>query len=223
MTDRRFDLKTINTMGIVDPDSNYCFGEGGAGTYSDGKLFTRSTKRGDVRKILSILVQHGAIQDILVNAHPHIGSNNLPRIIKAIRNTILNCQGEIHFNSRITDIVMEDGKILGVRTRDREFTGDAVILATGHSARDIYSLLDGHGILLEAKSFAMGVRVEHPQELINEIQYGSQYGKNMKNSMSAHCQLFPGLPGRQDRSLLFLHVPWRYAGSCGNSPLGSLF
>ena len=170
--ERRFDLKTLQTDGKVNPDSNYCFGEGGAGTYSDGKLYTRSTKRGDVKKILSILVHHGAIPDILVNAHPHIGSNKLPRIIQAMRETILNCNGRIHFNSRVTGLILKEGRILGVGTDDQEFRADAVILATGHSARDIYELLDRNQILLEAKPYAMGVRVEHPQELINTIQYG---------------------------------------------------
>lgn len=169
--ERRFDLKTLQTRGEINPDSNYCFGEGGAGTYSDGKLYTRSTKRGDVKKILSILVQHGAIRDILVNAHPHIGSNKLPRIIQAIRDTILNCNGEIRFNSRVTDLMIRNGKIYGVRTEHQEFEADAIILATGHSARDIYELLDKNEILLESKPYAMGVRVEHPQELINAIQY----------------------------------------------------
>jgi uncharacterized FAD-dependent dehydrogenase len=170
---RRYDLKAINARGVVDPDSNYCFGEGGAGTYSDGKLYTRSTKRGDVKQILSILVQHGAVPDILVNAHPHIGSNRLPKIIEAIRNTIVQCHGEIHFNSRVTELLLGQNKIMGVATRDKEFTADGVILATGHSARDIYQLLRRHRILLEAKPYAMGVRVEHPQELINAIQYGT--------------------------------------------------
>ncbi len=171
--ERRFDLKTLQTEGAVNPDSNYCFGEGGAGTYSDGKLYTRSTKRGDVKKILSVLVRHGAIQDILVNAHPHIGSNKLPKIIQAIRDTILNCRGEIHFNSRVTDFILKNRQILGVRTKNSEFQAHAVILATGHSARDIYELLDKNQILMEAKPYAMGVRVEHPQELINAIQYGT--------------------------------------------------
>ena len=170
--ERRFDLKTLQTKGDVNPNSNYCFGEGGAGTYSDGKLYTRSTKRGDIKKILSILVQHGAIPDIMVNAHPHIGSNKLPRIIQAIRDTILKCNGRIHFNSRVMDLMIRNGKIQGVRTEYKEFEADAVILATGHSARDIYELLDKNHILLEAKPYAMGVRVEHPQELINAIQYG---------------------------------------------------
>ncbi len=170
--ERRFDLKPLHTAGLVNPDSNYCFGEGGAGTYSDGKLYTRSTKRGDVTKILSVLVHHGAIQDILVNAHPHIGTNRLPQIIQKIRETILACNGQIHFNARVTGLMIQDQKIFGVSTRDNEFSGDAVILATGHSARDIYQMLESRGILLEEKPFAMGVRVEHPQQLINEIQYG---------------------------------------------------
>ncbi|GAB6143196.1 NAD(P)/FAD-dependent oxidoreductase [Desulfocicer niacini] len=171
--ERRFDLKKINTDGIVDPDSNYCFGEGGAGTYSDGKLYTRSLKRGNVRKILSLLVQHGADKDILVNAHPHIGSNRLPRIIAAIRKTIVQCGGEIHFNTRITDLELEKGRMVGVNSRNTSFQTRAVILATGHSSRDIYQLLRRKNILLEAKPFALGVRVEHPQELINQIQYGT--------------------------------------------------
>lgn len=170
--ERRFDLKTINTDGICHPDSNYCFGEGGAGTYSDGKLFTRATKRGSVKEVLSVLVQHGAAVDILVDAHPHIGSNRLPKIIAAMRKTILECNGEIHFNTRITDLIISERAVKGVRSNDREFPGDAVILATGHSARDVYELLDRHGIRLEAKPFALGVRVEHPQALINTIQYG---------------------------------------------------
>lgn len=174
--ERRFDLKTLNTDGICDPDSNYCFGEGGAGTYSDGKLYTRSTKRGDVKKILSALVQHGADQGILVDAHPHIGSNRLPRIVAAMRKTILDCGGEVHFNSRVTDLILEKGAVRGVRTRDAEYLAGAVILATGHSARDVYELLDRLGIALEAKPFAMGVRVEHPQTLINAIQYGRHAG-----------------------------------------------
>ncbi|MBI9088838.1 MAG: FAD-dependent oxidoreductase [Desulfobacterium sp.] len=169
--ERRFDLKTINTDGTIHPDSNYCFGEGGAGTYSDGKLFTRSTKRGDVKKMLSILVHHGAVRDILINAHPHVGSNRLPKIIESMRNTILECNGEIHFNARVMDLIIKEGAIKGVTTRDGEYPADAVVLATGHSARDIYDLLDQKGILLEAKSYAMGVRVEHPQALIDSIQY----------------------------------------------------
>ena len=174
---RRFDLKPLNRNGICDPDSNYCFGEGGAGTYSDGKLYTRSTKHGNIRDILSLLVQHGAFQDILIDAHPHIGSNRLPKIIAAIRKTILNNGGEIYFNDRVIDLILSGKTIKGVRTKEREFLADAVILATGHSARDIYYLLDQKGIQLEAKPYAMGVRVEHPQKLINRIQYGRHADK----------------------------------------------
>ena len=167
-------MRAINQDHFVNEDSNYCFGEGGAGTYSDGKLYTRSTKRGDVNKILKILVQHGATPDIMVDAHPHIGSNKLPGVVKQLRETILNCGGEIHFNSRVTDFIMKDKKAVGVIANEKEYTGDAVMLATGHSARDIYFLLHRHNIKLEPKPFAIGVRIEHPQELINEIQYHSK-------------------------------------------------
>lgn len=169
---RRKDLRAIQQFGKVDPDSNYCFGEGGAGTYSDGKLYTRSTKRGDVNRILNLLVQHGAHQEILIDAHPHIGSNKLPKLVENIRETVLSCGGEIYFNSRVTDFIVEQNKIKGVVVNDeKEFLFDAVILATGHSARDIFYLLNKKEIKLEAKSFAMGVRIEHPQNLIDEIQY----------------------------------------------------
>ncbi|MFO7446405.1 MAG: FAD-binding protein [Ignavibacteriaceae bacterium] len=169
---RRRDLKAIQQFHTVNPDSNYCFGEGGAGTYSDGKLYTRSTKRGDIKKMLNILVQHGAQEDILIDAHPHIGSNRLPDVVKAIRETVLECGGDIHFNSRVTDLIIEDNKIKGVLANEsEEYTGDAVILATGHSSRDIYHLLHKKSIKIEPKPFAMGVRIEHPQNLINEIQY----------------------------------------------------
>jgi uncharacterized FAD-dependent dehydrogenase len=176
VTARRFDLKTINRDRICHPDSNYCFGEGGAGTYSDGKLYTRATKRGNVREIMALLVQHGAAPDILVDAHPHIGSNRLPKIIAAIRDTILSCGGEIHFNTRVTGLMLAHGRVMGVTTPSREFPSPAVVLATGHSAREIYYLLDDLGIRLAAKPFAMGVRVEHPQALINAIQYGRHAG-----------------------------------------------
>lgn len=172
---RRHDLKAIQQDGIVNPDSNYCFGEGGAGTYSDGKLYTRSTKRGDVKRILNLLVEHGANEDILIDAHPHIGSNRLPKIILEIRNTILKYGGEIHFDSSVTDFIIDNSKIKGVIVnKSSEFIGDSVILATGHSARDIYYLLHKHKVELEAKPFAMGVRIEHPQQLIDSIQYNSQ-------------------------------------------------
>ena len=169
---RRKDLRAIQQLHKVNPDSNYCFGEGGAGAYSDGKLYTRATKRGNIKKILNILVQHGANPDILIDSHPHIGSNKLPKVVKSIRGTIINCGGEIHFNSRVTDFIFKEGKALGVIVNDdEEFTGDAVILATGHSARDIYYLLNNKKVKLEPKAFAMGVRIEHPQPIINEIQY----------------------------------------------------
>ncbi|MFO7526532.1 MAG: FAD-binding protein [Ignavibacteriaceae bacterium] len=171
---RRRDLRAIQQEHIVNPDSNYCFGEGGAGTYSDGKLYTRSTKRGDVKKILDVLVHHGADPDIRINAHPHIGSNLLPKIVAAVRKTILNSGGEIHFNSRVTDLILNENKITGVKVNDaEEYSGDSVILATGHSARDIYYLLHKKKIRIEPKAFSMGVRVEHPQALINKIQYHS--------------------------------------------------
>jgi len=172
VSERKRDIAAIHGEHIVDPDSNYGFGEGGAGTFSDGKLYTRSKKRGDVRKILEVLNFHGAQDEILIDAHPHIGTNVLPRVIIAIRNTILNAGGEIHFSSRITDLVIRNHEAKGVVLLDGSIVeGIAVILATGHSSRDIYRMLHGNGILLEAKPFAVGVRVEHPQELIDRIQY----------------------------------------------------
>ncbi|NUO02170.1 MAG: FAD-binding protein [Saprospiraceae bacterium] len=170
---RRRDLRAIQQFGEVNPDSNYCFGEGGAGTYSDGKLYTRSHKRGDIYKALRLLVEHGAPGDILVDAHPHIGSNKLPGVVANIRETILHYGGEVHFNSKVTDLIVQAGKIAGIVVNDKtEHFADAVILATGHSARDIYYLLHRKGIRLEAKPFALGVRIEHPQPLIDRIQYG---------------------------------------------------
>ncbi|MCB0662564.1 MAG: FAD-binding protein, partial [Saprospiraceae bacterium] len=169
---RRRDLRAIQQFGIVDPDSNYCFGEGGAGTYSDGKLYTRSHKRGSIYKALKLLVEHGADPDIMVDAHPHIGSNKLPKIVQNIRESIESFGGEVHFNSRVTDFLLKDGKIEGVVVNGKdEHKGDAVILATGHSARDIYYLLHKRGIEMEVKPFALGVRIEHPQPLIDKIQY----------------------------------------------------
>jgi uncharacterized protein len=169
---RRRDLAVINKEGIINPESNYCFGEGGAGTYSDGKLYTRSTKRGDVYKVLSILVHFGADEKILYEAHPHIGTNKLPHIITSIRNKIIEYGGEVLFEKKVIDFIIEKEMITGVRTADEEIlNADAVILATGHSARDIFKLLHAKKILIEAKPFAMGVRVEHPQALIDTVQY----------------------------------------------------
>lgn len=169
--ERRRDLARITRDLQVNEDSNYCFGEGGAGTYSDGKLYTRSSKRGDVMRILHILVKYGAQPDILFEAHPHIGTNKLPHIISAIRNQILACGGEVHFNSRVTDLILNNNAIAGLRVNNEVHTFKQVILATGHSARDVYEMLHRQKILIEPKPFALGVRVEHPQALIDQIQY----------------------------------------------------
>lgn len=169
---RRRDLAVLNKQGIVNSESNYCFGEGGAGTYSDGKLYTRSTKRGDVERILNILVQFGAHERILYEAHPHIGTNKLPEIITAIREQICSCGGEFLFEQKVTDLLIQNDSIHAVKTASGDiFNADAVILATGHSARDIFELLHDKNILIEAKPFALGVRVEHPQSIIDSIQY----------------------------------------------------
>ncbi|MFV9552248.1 NAD(P)/FAD-dependent oxidoreductase [Algibacter sp. PT7-4] len=170
--DRRRDLKAINQDHFVNEDSNYCFGEGGAGTYSDGKLYTRSLKRGDVRRIFENLVYHGATNQILVDAHPHIGTNKLPKVVQNIRETIIKYGGEVHFETRVTDFVIKEDKIKAIQLQNgNELTVQEVILATGHSARDIFYLLNKRHIAIEAKSFAMGVRVEHPQHIIDAIQY----------------------------------------------------
>lgn len=169
---RRRDLANINKEHIVDPDSNYCFGEGGAGTYSDGKLYTRSKKRGDVRRILEILVAHGASEDILQDTHPHIGTNKLPKVIADMRETIVSRGGQIYFDSRVTDFTLKKGEIKGVVLSTGErYEGEGVVLATGHSARDIFELLSRRQIEIDSKPFALGVRVEHPQLLIDRIQY----------------------------------------------------
>lgn len=170
--ERRRDLALLNREGTIDPDSNYCFGEGGAGTYSDGKLYTRSNKRGDVDRILSLLVQFGADERILYESHPHIGTNKLPGIISAIRDHIRACGGEVHFSERVTDLETAEGRIRSVLTASgNRIEADGFILATGHSARDIFRLLHRRNILILAKPFALGVRVEHPQALIDSIQY----------------------------------------------------
>ncbi|MCC8359342.1 NAD(P)/FAD-dependent oxidoreductase [Salinimicrobium sediminilitoris] len=169
---RRRDLKKLNIEHVVNEDSNYCFGEGGAGTYSDGKLYTRSKKRGDVNRILELLVAFGATNQILVEAHPHIGTNKLPAIIQDITKTIIDHGGEVLFNSRVTDILLQSEEIEGVVLMDgRKIVAKKLILATGHSARDIFTLLYNKKIFIEAKPFALGVRVEHPQALIDQIQY----------------------------------------------------
>jgi len=171
---RRRDIAALNKRGIVDPESNYCFGEGGAGTYSDGKLYTRAQKRGPVRSVLETLVAHGADPDILVDARPHVGSNRLPKIVTALRETLASAGSEIRFESRIDDLIVDDGAVRAVRTGGGdERPVAAVVLATGHSARDVYRIAATHGCPLEAKPFAVGVRVEHPQPLIDRAQYGA--------------------------------------------------
>jgi uncharacterized FAD-dependent dehydrogenase len=189
---RRRDLKAIQQLGIVDPHSNYCFGEGGAGTYSDGKLYTRSSKRGDIDTVLKLFVEHGADSNILVEAHPHIGTNKLPGIVGNMRETIIHYGGEVIFDAYVNDFILENNEMKGVIVNDSiEYRADAVILATGHSARDIYYLLQSKGILIEIKPFALGVRVEHPQSIIDEIQYGrSDRGEFLPPaSYSLTCQV----------------------------------
>jgi len=169
---RRRDLAAIHKEHIVNPESNYCFGEGGAGTYSDGKLYTRSTKRGDVRSVLETLVQFGASPDILIDAHPHIGTNKLPKIIAAMRDKIIECGGEVHFNKKMTDLTIKNGMLESITTAEGEvLKAKGFILATGHSARDIFQLLSSKKILLEFKPFALGVRAEHPQAIVDAVQY----------------------------------------------------
>ena len=177
--ERKYDIAKLGREQIVNPNSNWCFGEGGAGTYSDGKLYTRSTKRGDVSAVLRTFVAHGADPDIMLDAHAHIGTDRLSGIIANMRHTIEEAGGEYHFNTRVSDLIVKDGRVCGVIDADgNHIEGKAVILATGHSARDIYLMFHRHSWLLEAKPFALGVRVEHPQQLINEIQYhGKGYSK----------------------------------------------
>lgn len=174
---RRIELASISRTGKVVPDSNYCFGEGGAGAYSDGKLFTRSKKRGNVREILEILHQHGASEDILIDSHPHIGSDKLPEVIKNIRKTIERCGGKVMFHAKVTELIYGNGIVSGVVTENGERFEGPVILATGHSARDIYRMLHKAGITIEAKSLAIGVRLEHPQNMIDCLQYHRKDGR----------------------------------------------
>lgn len=175
--ERKEDLAKISREHKVDPESNYSFGEGGAGAYSDGKLYTRSKKRGNVDKILNVFCQHGASTSILIDAHPHIGTDKLPRVIENMRNTILECGGEVHFKTRMDAIIIEKNKVLGIETKDgRTFRGP-VILATGHSARDVYRWLYANGVKMETKGLAVGVRLEHPSMLIDQIQYHNKNGR----------------------------------------------
>ena len=184
---RRKDIAKISREHLVNPESNYSFGEGGAGAFSDGKLYTRSKKRGNVDKILNVFCQHGASTSILIDAHPHIGTDKLPRVIEAMRNTIIRCGGEVHFQTKMTDILIEGEKVKGIRyecsdesshlQKNGEIHASAIILATGHSARDVYRWLHANSIEIEAKDLAVGVRLEHPAELIDQIQYHNKYGK----------------------------------------------
>lgn len=175
---RRLDIASISRRQVVDPDSNYCFGEGGAGTFSDGKLFTRSKKRGNVREILELLVQHGASPDILIDSHPHIGSDRLPHIMKAIRHTITESGGEVRFDTKAERLLISPEKaVMGIATSYGEEIKGKVLLATGHSARDVYRMLHGQGVKLEPKGLAIGVRLEHPQKTIDAIQYHSPQGR----------------------------------------------
>jgi len=178
ISERKKDVALLNRNQGLNPESNYAYGEGGAGTFSDGKLYTRSHKRGDFRKFLEVLHFHGASDDILIDAHPHVGTDKLPTVIKNIRQTIINAGGDVLFNTRVDDLLIEDTRITGVVTSDGQtIHAEAVILATGHSARDVYHMLHNRAIMLEAKTWAMGVRVEHPQELIDQIQYHSPEGR----------------------------------------------
>lgn len=169
---RKYDISTLNRGVSLNEDSNYCFGEGGAGTFSDGKLYTRSNKRGSVYDILRTLVEHGANPEILYDAHPHIGTDKLPNIIASMRRAIIQAGGEVLFNKRVTDLLIKDHKIYGVTDQNgNEYLANAVILATGHSARDIFEMVSNKGLIIETKPFALGIRIEHPQQLIDSIQY----------------------------------------------------
>ena len=174
--ERRKDIARISREHDVNPESNYSFGEGGAGAFSDGKLYTRSKKRGSVEKILNVFCQHGASTSILVDAHPHIGTDKLPKVIEAMRNTIIACGGEVHFETKMNSLIIEDDRVVGIEAGGKLFRGP-VILATGHSARDVYRWLAFNGVEIEAKDIAVGVRLEHPAELIDKIQYHNKYGK----------------------------------------------
>lgn len=212
---RRRDLAILNKEGIVDPNSNYCFGEGGAGTYSDGKLYTRSKKRGDVLKAIQWFVHFGADPDILVDAHPHIGTNKLPQLIVAIRETILKYGGEIHFNARLTDININEGSVKGIVVNESEhYDFEQVVLATGHSARDVFELLHRKGIRIEAKAFALGVRIEHAQELIDHIQYHGRV--NDEFLPPASYSLVEQVDGRGVYS--FCMCPGGIIAPCATSP-----
>lgn len=193
--ERGKDMARIARESIVDPDSNYCFGEGGAGAYSDGKLYTRSKKRGPVDEILKIFVCHGASGEIMVDAHPHIGTDRLPKVIKAIRETIIRSGGEVRFSTRVEDLIITDGEVRGVITAGGATVAGPVILATGHSARDVYHMLHERGVAIEPKGIAVGVRLEHPQQLIDRIQYHNPGGRG-KYLPAAEYSMLTRVDGR---------------------------
>lgn len=212
---RKQDIAQLNRNKEINPESNYCFGEGGAGTFSDGKLYTRSKKKGNVQQILETFYFHGANENILYEAHPHIGSDNLPLIVENMRKTIISHGGEVHFGKKLTELLIEDDRIKGCRTEDGSvFEADALILATGHSAHDVFGMLHRQGIELESKGFAMGVRVEHSQELIDSIQYHSR--KRNKFLPSAAYSLVEQVNGRGVYS--FCMCPGGHIVPAGTSP-----
>jgi uncharacterized protein len=217
---RRYDLAAINKDHIVDPDSNYCFGEGGAGTYSDGKLYTRSKKRGDVQRIMEILVAHGAKDEILFDAHPHIGTNKLPKLVAALRESIKLAGGEVYFQTRVTDFVLAGNELKGVRAENGEvFDGRAFILATGHSARDIFRLLNDKKVLIEAKPFALGVRVEHRQRLIDSIQYHCQGERSAYLPAAAYALVHQAkIDGRNKGVFTFCMCPGGFIVPAATAP-----
>ncbi|MDE5659870.1 MAG: FAD-dependent monooxygenase [Muribaculaceae bacterium] len=212
---RRVDMAAISREGKVDPESNYCFGEGGAGAYSDGKLYTRSKKRGPVDKVLGILVAHGAHPDILVDAHPHIGSDKLPGVIKAIREHIIACGGDVRFQARVDSLIIDGDNVIGVRLADGTAISGNVILATGHSARDVYRSLNESGIRLEPKGLAIGVRLEHPQQLIDRLQYHSPKGRG-RYLPAAEYSMLTRVDGRAVYS--FCMCPGGYIIPATNEP-----
>jgi uncharacterized FAD-dependent dehydrogenase len=217
---RRRDLASINKDQIVNPESNYCFGEGGAGTYSDGKLYTRSKKRGDIRRVLEILVAHGAKQDILFDAHPHIGTNKLPQLVASLRESIIASGGEVRFGTKVTDFLLVGDRMTGVVTQDGEkIKGESVILATGHSARDIFQLLHAKKILIEAKPFALGLRVEHHQDLIDQIQYHCAVDRGSYLPASSYALVHQAQVNGKDRGVFsFCMCPGGFIVPAATSP-----
>ncbi|NOS93277.1 MAG: FAD-binding protein [Cyclobacteriaceae bacterium] len=217
---RRRDIAAINKQQIVNPESNYCFGEGGAGTYSDGKLYTRSKKRGDIKRILEILVAHGAKEEILFDAHPHIGTNKLPLLVAELRQTILASGGEVHFNTCVKEFILREGEMKGVITTEgTRWEANAVILATGHSARDIFHVLHQQQILIEAKPFALGVRVEHQQQLIDQVQYHCKTDRGLYLPASSYALVHQARINGKERGVFsFCMCPGGFIVPAATSP-----